>query len=193
MVPLGLNMGRMVTPKFCSPCQDHSAAQAALPPGSVAAFAVPICCRLDACTTKAIHSSYVDLQKFSAPIEWAGLRRDGSYSRFAHDLMCRMAMWHFSTSGRPAETAAKHFLLARRTCFAGVETDRLGDALKWEVVTGQVPNSRICIRALALRDVVYGAAAAVGGPGRMDFPLRLRRPNNDRDILTGSAPSLIAL
>ena len=68
--------------------------------------------------------------------EWQALRRDGSTTGAPVDVADGYV--HFSTSEQAAETAAKHFAGEADLFLLAVETDRLGDALKWEVSRGGV-------------------------------------------------------
>ena len=75
---------------------------------------------------------------------------------------------HFSTSEQAAETAAKHFAGEADLFLLAVETDRLGDALKWEVSRGGAKFPHL-YRALALEDVVWAQPLPLVD-GAHDFP-----------------------
>ena len=66
--------------------------------------------------------------------EWAALRRDGETAGAPIDVSDGFV--HFSTAQQAAETVAKHFANETDLMLLGVETDPLGDALKWEVSRG---------------------------------------------------------
>jgi len=66
--------------------------------------------------------------------EWADLRANGTTKGAPIDLMDGYI--HFSTIEQAPETAAKHFANQADLMLVAVETDRLGDALKWEVSRG---------------------------------------------------------
>lgn len=59
---------------------------------------------------------------------------------------------HFSTAAQAAETAAKHFAGVEGLVLAAVETDQLGEALKWEVSRGGALFPHL-YRPLALAEV----------------------------------------
>ena len=66
--------------------------------------------------------------------EWAALKRDGETQGAPVDVADGFI--HFSTSQQARETAAKHFAGAEGLFLAELDTDRMGDALKWEVSRG---------------------------------------------------------
>lgn len=70
---------------------------------------------------------------FRAP-EWATLRRDGATAGAPIDVTDGYV--HFSTSDQAAETAARYFAGVEDLFLIAVETDRLGDDLKWEPSRG---------------------------------------------------------
>ncbi len=66
--------------------------------------------------------------------EWAELEAAGESRGAPVDLADGFI--HFSTASQLAETARRHFAGAEGLVLAAVETDRLGDALKWEPSRG---------------------------------------------------------
>ena len=70
---------------------------------------------------------------FRAP-EWAALRADGTTAGAPIDVADGYV--HFSTAEQAAETASRHFAGQDDLFLIAVETDRLGDALKWEASRG---------------------------------------------------------
>ncbi|MGV6840683.1 MAG: DUF952 domain-containing protein [Planktomarina sp.] len=66
--------------------------------------------------------------------EWAALQENGETLGAPIDL--QDGYIHFSTAAQAAETAAKHFAGVTGLTLAAVDTDTLGDALKWEVSRG---------------------------------------------------------
>lgn len=84
--------------------------------------------------------------------EWQALRRDGSTTGAPVDVADGYV--HFSTSEQAAETAAKHFAGEADLFLLAVETDRLGDELKWEVSRGGAKFPHL-YRMLMLEDVVW--------------------------------------
>ncbi|MEO9575428.1 MAG: DUF952 domain-containing protein [Tateyamaria sp.] len=70
---------------------------------------------------------------FRAP-EWAALRRDTTTTGAPIDVTDGYI--HFSTAEQAGETAAKHFAGIDDLFLIAVETDALGDDLKWEPSRG---------------------------------------------------------
>ena len=70
---------------------------------------------------------------FRAP-EWAALRRDTTTRGAPIDVADGYV--HFSTAEQAAETAARHFAGADDLFLIAVDTDALGDDLKWEPSRG---------------------------------------------------------
>lgn len=66
--------------------------------------------------------------------EWAELQARGESAGAPVDIADGFV--HFSTAEQSAETAAKHFAGADGLVLLALETDALGDALKWEVSRG---------------------------------------------------------
>ena len=98
--------------------------------------------------------------------EWQALRRDGSTTGAPVDVSDGYV--HFSTSEQAAETAAKHFAGEADLFLLAVETDRLGDALKWEVSRGGAKFPHL-YRMLMLEDVVWAQPLPLLN-GAHDFP-----------------------
>ncbi|WP_299769898.1 DUF952 domain-containing protein [uncultured Tateyamaria sp.] len=86
---------------------------------------------------------------FHAP-EWAHLRENGSTPGAPIDVADGYV--HFSTATQAAETAAKHFAGADNLFLIAVETDALGDDLKWEVSRGGAEFPHL-YREMRLADV----------------------------------------
>lgn len=84
--------------------------------------------------------------------EWAALRKDGDTAGAPIDLADGYV--HFSTAAQAAETAAKHFAGADDLMLVAVETNRLGDALKWEVSRGGAEFPHLYAK-LKLDDVAW--------------------------------------
>lgn len=84
--------------------------------------------------------------------EWAALRADGETTGAPIDVADGYV--HFSTAAQAAETAAKHFAGVDGLFLLAVETDRLGDALQWEVSRGDALFPHL-YRKLTLADVVW--------------------------------------
>lgn len=84
--------------------------------------------------------------------EWAELRAKGTTAGAPIDVTDGYV--HFSTATQAAETAAKHFAGIDGLMLLAVETDRLGDDLKWEVSRGDQLFPHL-YRDLRLEDVVW--------------------------------------
>jgi uncharacterized protein (DUF952 family) len=65
---------------------------------------------------------------------WRQAERDGTFRGSAADL--RDGFIHFSTAAQVAETAARHFAGQSDLLLIGVDSARLGAALKWEPSRG---------------------------------------------------------
>jgi uncharacterized protein (DUF952 family) len=65
---------------------------------------------------------------------WQEAERDGAYHGTADDL--RDGFMHFSTADQIAESARRHRAGQTGLVLIAVESDRLGDRLKWETSRG---------------------------------------------------------
>jgi uncharacterized protein (DUF952 family) len=84
--------------------------------------------------------------------EWAELRRSGETPGAPIDVADGYV--HFSTPSQAPETAARHFAGEDDLMLLGVDTDRLGDALKWEVSRGAQLFPHL-YRPLRIEDVAW--------------------------------------
>lgn len=84
--------------------------------------------------------------------EWTALRADGRSDGAPVDLADGYI--HFSTMSQAAETAAKHFAGEDGLMLLAVETDRLGDDLRWEPSRGGALFPHL-YRELWLGDVAW--------------------------------------
>ena len=82
--------------------------------------------------------------------EWDAMKAQGETLGAPIDLADGYI--HFSTAEQAAETAAKHFAGADGLMLVAVDTDRLGDALKWEPSRGGALFPHL-YRDLRLEDV----------------------------------------
>ncbi len=82
--------------------------------------------------------------------EWAALRADGETKGAPVDVADGYV--HFSTLEQVPETAARHFAGQDKLMLLAVESDDLGDALKWEVSRGGAKFPHL-YRVLRLEDV----------------------------------------
>ncbi|WP_298839066.1 DUF952 domain-containing protein [uncultured Roseobacter sp.] len=101
--------------------------------------------------------------------EWADLRANGETAGAPIDVTDGYV--HFSTAEQAAETAAKHFADEDDLMLLGVETDRLGDALRWEPSRGGQLFPHL-YRALRLEDVAWAQPLPLSA-GRHAFPAGL--------------------
>jgi uncharacterized protein (DUF952 family) len=84
--------------------------------------------------------------------EWAALREAGETEGAPIDIADGYI--HFSTAEQAPETAAKHFAGKDGLMLLGVDTDRLGEDLKWEVSRGGQLFPHL-YRRLRLADVAW--------------------------------------
>ena len=84
--------------------------------------------------------------------EWSTLRAQGETAGAPIDVADGYV--HFSTAAQAAETAAKHFAGQDDLFLLAVETDPLGDDLKWEVSRGDALFPHL-YRPLNLADVAW--------------------------------------
>ena len=98
--------------------------------------------------------------------EWQALRNAGTTRGAPIDIADGYV--HFSTAGQAAETAAKHFANEADLFLLAVETDRLGDDLKWEVSRGGAEFPHL-YRDLKIEDVVWAQPLPLEN-GKHQFP-----------------------
>ncbi|WP_037228595.1 DUF952 domain-containing protein [Roseobacter sp. GAI101] len=84
--------------------------------------------------------------------EWQALRSAGTTQGAPIDVADGYV--HFSTATQAAETAAKHFAGEDDLYLLAVETDRLGDDIKWEVSRGGAKFPHL-YRDLKMADVAW--------------------------------------
>lgn len=88
---------------------------------------------LDQCTFEGHLVGMLIFKIFRAD-EWVQLQADGTTKGAPIDITDGFV--HFSTAAQAAETAAKHFSGLDGLWLLALETDGLGEALKWEVSRG---------------------------------------------------------
>ena len=98
--------------------------------------------------------------------EWAALRENGNTPGAPIDVQDGFV--HFSTATQAAETAAKHFAGEDDLFLIAVETDALGDALKWEVSRGGADFPHL-YREMRLSDVHWAQPLPLED-GKHQFP-----------------------
>jgi uncharacterized protein (DUF952 family) len=84
--------------------------------------------------------------------EWAALQQQGETAGAPIDLADGYV--HFSTAVQAAETAAKHFAGAQGLVLLALDSDAMGDALKWEPSRGGALFPHL-YRALRLDEVIW--------------------------------------
>lgn len=104
---------------------------------------------------RAGHQTGMIIYKIFQATEWAELDRCGTTAGAPIDLVDGYV--HFSTAEQAAETAAKHFTGQEGLMLLGVDTDRLGDKLKWETSRNDQLFPHL-YRELRIEDVVWARA-----------------------------------
>ncbi len=107
------------------------------------------------------------IYKIFRDTEWAALRADTQTRGAPVDLADGYI--HFSTPAQAPETAARHFAGADDLMLVAVDTDRLGDDLKWETSRGGEDFPHL-YRELRLDDVVWAQPLPLVD-GVHDFPV----------------------
>ncbi|MBD0865740.1 MAG: DUF952 domain-containing protein [Rhodobacteraceae bacterium] len=98
--------------------------------------------------------------------EWAALQADGETAGAPIDIADGFV--HFSTAEQVADTIAKHFAGAEHLYLLALDTDILGDALKWEVARDGMRFPHLYAR-LRLADVVWAKPLPLVA-GKHQFP-----------------------
>ncbi|MEM8631081.1 MAG: DUF952 domain-containing protein [Pseudomonadota bacterium] len=99
--------------------------------------------------------------------EWAALTRDGETTGAPVDV--EDGFVHFSTADQLRETAAKHFAGEEGLHLLALETDALGEALKWEPSRGGALFPHL-YRHLRLDDVLWERPLPLDADHRHLFP-----------------------
>lgn len=98
--------------------------------------------------------------------EWDAFREKGRTAGAPVDLADGYI--HISTASQVTETASKHFREESDLVLVALESDRLGDALKWEPSRGGALFPHL-YRELDLADVVWTKSLPLGAAGHI-FP-----------------------
>lgn len=98
--------------------------------------------------------------------EWQALQSSGHTAGAPVDL--QDGFIHFSTAVQVTETAAKHFADESDLVLVAVDSDALGDALKWEPSRGGALFPHL-YRDMVLADVVWDKSLPLGRTGHI-FP-----------------------
>lgn len=109
----------------------------------------------------------MEIYKILRTEEWAALRTDKETPGAPIDVADGFV--HFSTAEQARETAAKHFAGAEGLYLAALETDRMGDALKWEVSRGGALFPHL-YGPLRLSDVLWCQPLPLADDGHHRFP-----------------------
>jgi uncharacterized protein (DUF952 family) len=107
--------------------------------------------RLTGARLRGITAPMLIYKIFRGP-EWVDLRARGESLGAPVDMADGYV--HFSTASQAAETAARHFAGEEGLMLLAVESERLGDALKWEPSRGGALFPHL-YHALRLSDVVW--------------------------------------
>ena len=99
--------------------------------------------------------------------EWQALRAEGQSLGAPIDVADGYI--HFSTAEQVRETAAKHFAGVTDLQLAAFDSDRMGDALKWEPSRGGALFPHL-YGPLRLADVVWAQPLPQNAKGEHDFP-----------------------
>ncbi|MEC3862472.1 DUF952 domain-containing protein [Mesobacterium sp. TK19101] len=98
--------------------------------------------------------------------EWADLQARGETPGAPVDVADGFV--HFSTATQAAETAAKHFAGAEGLVLLALDSDTLGDGLKWEPSRGGALFPHL-YGPLRLADVLWHTPLPLGADGHI-FP-----------------------
>lgn len=109
---------------------------------------------LDSCPSAGHDRCMLIYKIFRAP-EWAALELNGVTKGAPIDVVDGYV--HFSTAEQAAETAAKHFANEDGLVLLALDSEALGDALKWEPSRGGALFPHL-YRDLTLADVLWQRA-----------------------------------
>jgi uncharacterized protein (DUF952 family) len=107
------------------------------------------------------------IYKICTAAEWHAAEHAGAYGGSAVDR--RDGFIHFSTAEQVAETAARHFAGQRDLVLIAVDTEKLGDRLKWEPSRGEALFPHL-YGELALAAVLRVDPLPLDASGRHVFP-----------------------
>ena len=98
---------------------------------------------------------------------WTAAEAAGEFKGAAIDL--QDGYIHFSTAEQAAETAAKHFAGVTGLLLVAVESDTLGEALKWETSRGGALFPHL-YEPLITANVAWVKELPIGDEGLHQFP-----------------------
>src|SRR4051794_4065883 len=107
------------------------------------------------------------IYKIVSAAQWREAEVAGAFRGAPVDLAD--GFMHFSTAEQVAETAAKHFAGQRDLLLVRVDTERLGDKLKWELSRGGALFPHLYAE-LSLTDVIATQPLPLGDDGKHHFP-----------------------
>jgi uncharacterized protein (DUF952 family) len=107
------------------------------------------------------------IYKIMPAVIWETAKKDGVFRGSEVDL--RDGFIHFSTASQALETAAKHFAGQRDLILLYVDTERLGENLKWEPSRGGALFPHL-YGDLALAAVTKFVPLPLGADGAHQFP-----------------------
>ena len=110
------------------------------------------------------------IYKIFRAAEWAELKRSGETAGAPVDIADGYV--HFSTLEQAPKTAAKHFSGEDGLMLLAIDSDRLGDALKWEPSRGGALFPHL-YRPLRLSDVHWAQPLPLEN-GQHQFPAGLQ-------------------
>ncbi|WP_323769827.1 DUF952 domain-containing protein [Antarctobacter sp.] len=109
----------------------------------------------------------MEIYKILRADEWSALRDQKETAGAPIDVADGFI--HFSTAQQAQETAAKHFAGADGLFLAALDSDALGDALKWEVSRGDALFPHL-YGPLRLADILWCQPLPLGADGSHAFP-----------------------
>jgi uncharacterized protein (DUF952 family) len=109
----------------------------------------------------------MEIYKILRAAEWQALRDAGETAGAPVDVADGYV--HFSTAAQARETAAKHFAGEEGLMLAALDTDRMGEALKWEPSRGGALFPHL-YAPLQLAHVVWCQPLPLGADGTHRFP-----------------------
>jgi uncharacterized protein (DUF952 family) len=98
---------------------------------------------------------------------WENAKREGVFRGTEHDV--RDGFIHFSSAEQLAETAAKHYAGRDNLVLLWVNTETLGDALRWEISRGGALFPHL-YGTLAVNSVTRAEPFPLGANGRHILP-----------------------
>jgi uncharacterized protein (DUF952 family) len=130
-------------------------------------FALRGICKLKRAQTRLQREKMPIIYKILPHAMWENARNDGLFR--GSDVDVRDGFIHFSTAAQAVETAAKHFAGQRDLVLLYVDTEQLGDRLKWEPSRGGALFPHL-YGDLELTAVTKAEPLPLGPDGAHQFP-----------------------